>query len=141
MENNYLFSSNDYFTVIDFSLSHRILLLRSSEGVLVDDKINITNLDVAFLFTSYMEICPNLEGLNIKVASSEEKELLSQKLTIEEGKNIFVIESNEKSKYYIVCGALHIYKNNLPSDETSIGLKRTQQYTSSFLSEKILVFP
>jgi hypothetical protein len=140
METKYLFSSDNYFNIVDFSLSHRILLLRSSNSFLLGDEVLNTNIDVAFMFVSYMEIVPNIEGLNIRLASADEKYVLEKRIFIEEGKRLFVITGNQEQTYYVICGVLQIYKNNLPIDETSIGLKRNLEYVTTFSKEDILNF-
>jgi hypothetical protein len=114
------------FELLDYSLSHSILLYRKMEWI--DDAH--FNTDIFFSSTYYIEAPTKLYNLTIKQGSKKDCDYISDKI----GKSHYVIPISPESvyviisrrkKYYIGAILLTVTKNNYKEGETSIGLKRS----------------
>ena len=113
-----------FFTVMDFSLTHKMLLIRKTD--IVDEEPY--NTDIAFIGVFYMDITTIYYDLTITQGTDEEAEKISHKCNKEfigdiSGEDIFVLES-EGRKYYIGAAKMDIMNNTYSPLETSIGAKR-----------------
>jgi hypothetical protein len=110
---------NGQFHVMDYSLSHKILLLRAT------DDVGLLNQDVFFISTIYMEIPTIINNMEIYTGSKEDIKHVAIRCGERsiKGYSVFVIISGN-SKYYICAMRLEIKENNLDPLETSIGIKK-----------------
>ncbi|WP_086597139.1 hypothetical protein [Hymenobacter crusticola] len=113
-----------HFNVIDFSFSHKILLIRNTEIV----NEGPFNTDLLFQSTYYLEIPTRFNGITIERGTLQDCDYLKSKCTSDSIINIdpariYILHSEEK-KYYIGAWKLQIITNTYDAGETSIGLKR-----------------
>ncbi|MGD1843500.1 MAG: hypothetical protein ACFB0B_21805 [Thermonemataceae bacterium] len=113
-----------FFKVMDFSLTHKMLLIRKTD--IVDKKPY--NTDIGFIGVFYMDITTIYYDLTITQGTDEDAEKISHKCNKEfigdiSGKDIFVLES-EGRRYYIGAAKMEIHNNNYYPLETSLGPKR-----------------
>ncbi|WP_338870937.1 hypothetical protein WBJ53_24070 [Spirosoma sp. SC4-14] len=113
-----------FFKLTDYSLTHNILLLRSSS--IVDDSVE--NTDIFFSSTFYIETVSYFQDVEIRNGTQEECDYILKKCDPEfvealSSEEVFVLTSNN-TNYYIGARKMEILKNNLDPSETSIGVKR-----------------
>lgn len=115
--NKEIFSSDRYFTIWSFMVSHGQLLLRSDKR-----KGYKENIDVVFFDTTYMQLFTNLEGISIKVLSEKDNVKYDSVKTCVSNKNkhLFEISSNNE-KYIVAASFVRVFENDLESNELSIG--------------------
>ncbi|GGG60513.1 hypothetical protein [Hymenobacter glacieicola] len=113
------------FKILDFSIAHKILLIRKEE--VVNHKFK--NTDLLFAGTFFIELPTILDDISIFLGNEEDYEYLRGKMTEElilenlNTSSIFCIKSCGL-KYYVVADTLEINENDYDPSETSIGLKR-----------------
>lgn len=112
------------FDLIDFSLTHRVLLLRTTE--VVDMKPE--NTDLLFSSTFYVELPTYFENLEILETTQEDctyvqGRCINENIPRVDLDEVYVLYVNQ-NKYYIGARRLQVVKNNYESGETSIGAKR-----------------
>lgn len=112
------------FDLIDFSLTHRVLLLRTTE--IVDMKPE--NTDLLFSSTFYIELPTYFENLEILETTQEDctyvqSRCISENIPLVDLDEVYVLYVN-KTKYYIGARRLQVINNKYESGETSIGAKR-----------------
>jgi hypothetical protein len=115
----------DMLYVMDFSLTHRILLLRMTEIV----GITHQNTDLLFESTFYVELPVNLYGATLSLGIDEDVAYVRSRCDEEisvwiEPREVFVLTAFDR-KYYIGAGRLQVLHNTYLGGETSIGAKRT----------------
>lgn len=113
---------NGEFKVLDYSISHRILLIRFSE---IKDG-ECFNTDIAFVSTYYVELPTVLSNIEIYEGELSDYSYVLERCNIENEvgfRKVYVLIS-ENSKYYIGAGNYQIQQNSLLPLETSLGLKR-----------------
>ncbi|KOY86812.1 hypothetical protein AD998_12265 [bacterium 336/3] len=114
-----------FFTLIDFSVTHKLLLLRKSDFNF--DKVEPLNTDIIFAGVAYLELDTIFEDITIsKLGDKHDIEYFRQRSCIETydddfviHENIFVLESQGK-KFYIVARDVIIENNNYDSAKTSL---------------------
>ena len=111
-----IFSSNRYFTVYDYTVSHGKLLIRSDKRKGYD-----VNIDIIFFDTQFMQIFTMLEGLTIRLldeTSMIDYETVAKYLNYESS-NLFELESKHE-KYYIAASFVRVFENRLEFHESSL---------------------
>ncbi len=119
-----IFTSDRYFCVWDFYISHAQMLIRS-ERIKNGQKYNI---DIIFFSTTYIQVYRMLYGLTLREVSKENfnKDNLNRYnsvdtwLSYDETKLFEITSGNEK--YYIAAGFVIVCENELDFDETSLGM-------------------
>jgi len=113
------------FRIIDFSISHKILLLRTSTISEINGEIIVNNTDIFFAPTAYMELPTYFTDIKLYLGEELDWEYIQNKIPdlISPFHKLFVIMTNDV-KYYVLASRVEIQTNNLPPLETSIGLKR-----------------
>jgi len=113
------------FRIIDFSISHKILLLRTSIISEINGEIIVNNTDIFFAPTDYMELPTYFTDIKLYLGEELDWEYIQNKIPdlISPFHKLFVIMTNDV-KYYVLAGRVQVMENNLPPLETSIGLKR-----------------
>lgn len=113
-----IFTSNRYFTLFDFLISHGQLLLRSSKNDKYTD-----NVDIIFFDVQYIQLHISLHGLSVSCPDKSELANLIQlsSSSTAAGKQIFEIKSGD-ANYYIAASYFTVYENQLEFNETSLGV-------------------
>lgn len=121
-----LFKTNEFTVIQDYSLSHKLLLLRMTT---IFDENNFENTDILFGPVFYMEIPTYyFEGLSILAPTEEDVDYVRRRCDgiisgdvsdLITAKEVLVIISNGK-KFYIGSHGFEININNLHPDESSI---------------------
>jgi hypothetical protein len=114
-----IFRSERYFVLHDYMASHGQLLLRSDKA-----KGHVSNIDIIFFDTRFIQLHTWLEGIVIKKA--QDRTVLNSALVKEyldsENANLFEIQTLKGEKYYIAAAFLRVFENKLDFNETSLGL-------------------
>lgn len=116
-----------YFSLIDFSDTHGLLLFRKPDWDIENDRPY--NTDLIFCGVTYMEIETNFESLTISRGGNEEDIRYFKEKDVGlflkpiNPNNIFIIESQGK-KFYILAQDLIIEYNHLQHPKTSLGPKQ-----------------
>ncbi|MFD2523004.1 hypothetical protein [Emticicia soli] len=134
-----LFQSEDFFCVMDFSLSHKVLLIR---GTTVTEKageyISHENIDLLFDGTHFVQIPTFFEnGLLIKKGA--EDLTINADITLKAGQYFEII--NNKNSYFIKARGFEILKNNLDTAESSIDGKKYRPPSEYIRKEYIENYP
>jgi hypothetical protein len=115
--NKEIYTSDRYFAIYGYMVSHGQLLLRS-------DKIKgyETNIDVVFFDTTYVQLLTRLEGISIRILSenSEVNYESVRKYLSYDNSHLFEIRSNNE-KYIIAASFVRVFENDLEFNELSIG--------------------
>ena len=114
-----IFNSERYFTVHDYFLSHKQLLLRSSK-----DEINLENIDIVFFGVEYIQLCTSLKSILINKIDWDKNLFHSNSIETflsREKNSVFELTSNEE-KFYVAASIVKIYLNELEYNQTSLGL-------------------
>ena len=115
-----IFTSDRYFTLFDFRLSHSQLLLRSSKTDRHENNIDIIIFDVQFL-----EMPISFWGILIEDQTDvyiDNTQFVKYKKYIEtDSSRIFSIKTKDNI-FHIVASYLKIYENQLEFHETSLGV-------------------
>jgi hypothetical protein len=119
-----IYSSKEYFSLLDYSISHGILLIRSTEI----KKTHHINTDICFSATFYIEFPTELKGLTIELGTAKDCEYLKNVLPKSNTDpmhvgSVYIIISEGK-RYFIGARAISITQNSYHPLETSIGFKR-----------------
>jgi hypothetical protein len=113
-----------FFNIIDYSLTHNILLLRTYQIV----EESIINTDLKFKSVFYIEIPSYFDGLYVENGTPEDCEYVLNRCDPEfvstlKSEHVFVLITNRK-KYFIGARLLVVENNNLGIGETSISFKK-----------------
>ena len=113
-----------YFQVMDFSLTHKMLLIRKTD--IVDEEPY--NTDISFAGVFYIEITTVYDDLHISFGNEEDVKDISSRCDEDyigdiSTTNIFILESNGK-RYRVGAAQMDIQNNTLYPPETSLGPKR-----------------
>ena len=113
-----------FFNITDYSLTHNILLLRTT--TVKNDEI--VNTDLLFSSTFYLEIPTYFNDLLIENGGESDCQYISKRCDAEfvdslEPKDVFVLKTNEQ-RYFVGARKLEIITNSLRPGETSIGVKK-----------------
>lgn len=112
-----------FFTVLDFSITHKMLLIRNTEVV----KDISLNTDICFISTFYMDIPTIFTDIVIEQGTYKDCTYILNRCDPEyisvTPKDVFILYSQGK-KYYVGARKLEITTNNLDPNETSLGPKR-----------------
>ena len=109
-----------FFAMTDYSLTHHIVLIRSTVVVNGEPR----NTDVLFSGTFYIELATMLEDLMVEQGNEDDLNYVKMRSNGQAvlGK-VFVIHS-VGVKYYIGARQMEILENSLDVLETSIGAKK-----------------
>lgn len=111
------------FTVMDYALSHKILLIRNT---IIKDQAAY-NTDIGFMAVYYLEIITTFDDLIIRKGEAEDVDRVIKRCGKDASsvttENVFVLESGGE-KYYVGAYQVDIYNNTYDPLETSIGIKR-----------------
>lgn len=126
---------NSEFKLLDYSLSHSQLLLRSMKN-----KKRSYNIDIIFKGVNLLILSELFKGIEIMVFSSINDVSYNsflKKIYIDNGNNYkkFNIKTNDGQEFFIKAFSFGIYHNKLEILESSIG-----RYDESNLEEKILFY-
>jgi len=117
--NKEIFTSDRYFVVSDFLISHGQLLLRSEKA-----KGHGVNIDIIFFGTTYMQLFTYLHGVTIRIAKNKgdiDYGSVSSHLSYKDN-YLFEIETGKGEVYYIAASFFKVYENELAFGETSLGV-------------------
>jgi hypothetical protein len=113
-----VFSSERYFTMFDFLISHGQLLLRASK----DEDYNI-NIDIIFYDVKFIQLCTSLPGLSIKLISNNKGLINEYVKSIISNNDNYIYEVRAKGeKYYVTASFVRVFENDLEFNETSLGV-------------------
>lgn len=113
-----------HFNIIDYSLTHNILLLKTTQVV----NSKPINTDLLFSSTYYLEIPAYFTDIEIIESTDADRDYVlsrcrSDFVSTLDKKDVFVFRTNQQT-YYVGARRLEIYTNSDSPGETSIGLKR-----------------
>lgn len=116
--NKDIFSSDRYFTVFDYFISHGQLLVRSKK-----EDNQKWNIDIIFFDTTFLQLFTILNGLTIRKVN---KDHLNNYSSVNDylkydNSNLFEITS-QAEKYYIAASFVKVFENELEFNETSLGM-------------------
>lgn len=110
-----IYSSERWFQIWDYTVSHQQLLLRSP--VTIDLPRNV---DLIFLGVEYLSIPSSLRGLEFDQALPEESAEVMRGLRAgSEVSGVYTLVS-EGRRFYIVAAAFRVYENDLDLFESSL---------------------
>ena len=129
-----IFSNLDNkFRLLDYSISHGQMVIRSMQN-----KTRDYNIDIYFRGVSFLIIPEVFEGLGISLCELiSEKTPLIEKYGLIDDSNykIFSLNSSTKNNYYVNAMGLSVYHNKCDILETSIG-----RYDWGDLDERVFFF-
>jgi hypothetical protein len=115
-----LFTSDRYFTIFDFHISHSQLLLRSSKG-----EKHQSNVDVIFFNVKFLQTPVSLWGISIEEIAESDAQLLELKHQFGEieykASRVYSV-TTKKKEFYVICSFIKIFENQLEFDQTSLGV-------------------
>lgn len=106
------------YNVLDFRLSHKLLLIRKSDIV----KGKAINNDILFQTVFYIEMPTRFEDMTLILGTSEDEKYLKDKLGSALSLNfqkVYVIQ-NDVTKYYVVASDVQLTENELPPLESGL---------------------
>ena len=125
-----IFTSNRYFTVFDYLVSHGQLLIRSDKR-----KGYASNIDIIFFDTQFIQLFTMLNGIKISIINtpqSHQYPTVSKYLSYDNN-HLFEVES-EGIIYYIAASFVKVFENNLEFNETSLGFDQKGRQRELFSS-------
>lgn len=114
------FSSDRFFTVFDFNVSHSQLLLRSqkSEGIQ-------NNIDIIFFGVRFLHIPSSIWGISVEDVTNDPATLNELGNCLDQtgfpAAKVFAIKT-KNVQYYVIGGFFKVYQNQLEFHETSLGV-------------------
>jgi hypothetical protein len=129
---NEIFTSDRYFKIWGFMVSHGQLLLRSDKRTGYEE-----NIDIVFFDTTYMQLFQSFKGISIKVLNEKDTvnyDSVKEYLSFDKS-HLFEISSNDE-KYIIAASFVRVFENDLEGNELSIGFDnkgREKEIASSIL--------
>ena len=112
------FEMSGFFEILDYRLSHRLLLIRSTNIV----NETPVNTDIIFVEVYFLEVPTCFENISIELANEAEYNYVQSKHcfpVVQQYDKVFKIKTNNK-EYFIGCWEYRIETNNLLPLETSI---------------------
>lgn len=117
-----IFKSDEAFSFMDFSISHKKLLLRATVVDLI--KGRFYNIDILFGGTTFIQTPTTFLGLEIYLGSTEEiihsssDQINVIRTKYEYYKNYVLVTENKR--FHIVASDIQIYENSLNPNISSI---------------------
>ncbi len=105
------------FRILDYSISHKLLLLRSTE---IENE-EVFNKDILFISVFYIEIKETLEGIILREGDIKDFKYVEKKYgnQLTQLNKVFILES-QGCRYYIGASAYRPSENNLLPSKSSI---------------------
>ncbi|WP_337040264.1 hypothetical protein [Emticicia sp. 17c] len=134
-----LFQSEESFDMMDFSLSHKVLLIR---GTIVTGKagkyISHENIDLLFGGTDFIQIPTSFER-GILIKKGDKDKIINTQVVLKAGEYFEIINNN--NSYFIRAAVFEILKNNLNTAESSIDGKKYRDTKEYVRKEDIEKYP
>lgn len=102
------------FQLWSYSVSHNVLLLRSTQTA-----VNPTRIDLMFRAVQEMRLRSRLEDVEIDVLQAEEAAGEFADVQVSGGRNLFVVSSVGLSRGYVVASSLYMSEDDLAYGEPS----------------------
>ena len=107
-----------FFSILDYHISHRRMLVRSTET----SEEGVRNTDLLFDGVFYIEMPDKLDGVTIREGSEQEYEYVEGRCFFEvhrQFSKVFVLRSQEKD-YYVGARGIEVSENDKPPLESSL---------------------
>ncbi|MBA4851695.1 hypothetical protein [Emticicia sp. BO119] len=136
---NILFQSNDFFEVMGFSLSHKVLLIRSTTVVEENGEyVSHENIDLLFGGTHFIQMPTWFKG-EILIKKVDKDKIINAQIVLKAGQYFEII--NNHNTYYIQAGLFEILKNKLNTAFSSIYAKKYRPPSEFVMKENIEQYP
>lgn len=135
---NVVFQSNLFFDVLDYSISHKVLLLRGTDIIESNGEyISHTNIDLLFGSTQYIQMPTWFED-GIKIIKGVVDIEVNGRILL--AKEYFELH-NKDNIYYIESYGMEILENSLDTAESSIDSKKYRDMNNFVPKENIELYP
>lgn len=112
-----IFADHDReFMFLDYSASHKQLLIRS-----LRNKKKDFNIDILLKGVSFIHMPSKLQGIEIKLYEPDKQMILSDSVVIDANHKVFSIADSNQRLFYVNAMSFGVYHNQLDILESSIG--------------------
>ncbi len=108
---NPILNSDEIFQLLDYSLSHRKLIIRAT--VIDYETEDFYNIDITFISTDYIQVTTVLEGVEIYLGENNTSITLANNEEINLKANEHFVLISNKTTYFIGAKSIEITKNTL----------------------------